>query len=352
MEWLNNENGILFHDLGIVYGPAEYKNSDQISLSTKDKSITIEIWLTPGSDGYNRFSYIFGLYDDHYQEIFSLAQAKSLLNISKYKKPGKRGLTYNWRWLKNAFFKGQKRFLTITSDKTGTTVYLDGKRAHKFRNYSLMPTGELTPPGRVVIGIDPSGKKPWTGTIHGLAFYNQALPSKQIVEHFDKWKGNSALSLLNEKDIIALYPMDEKNGQIIHNAVLNNFHLSIPNRFKILKKKFLELSDNALRLNGSNLRDMRINILGFIPLGYLLLVTFYSTKSSWTSSWRLIFWAVLGGTVLSFVIETLQAYLPTRNSSLTDLIFNSFGTGIGTILAILFIMIKTRSQKTSFSESQ
>ena len=196
MEWLNNENGILFHDLGIVYGPAEYKNSDQISLLGKDKSISIEIWLTPGSDGYNHFSYIFGLYDDYGQEIFSLSQVKSLLNISKYKKPGKRGLTYNWRWLKNAFFKGQKRFLTITSDKTGTTVYLDGKRAHKFRNYSLMPTGELTPPGRMVIGNDLSGTKPWTGKIHGLAFYNHALSPEQVIEHFEKWRRQLCLITL------------------------------------------------------------------------------------------------------------------------------------------------------------
>jgi hypothetical protein len=42
----------------------------------------------------------------------------------KYQTPGKRSLTYNWRWLENAFPKGQRRFLTITSDKNNTTVYL------------------------------------------------------------------------------------------------------------------------------------------------------------------------------------------------------------------------------------
>jgi VanZ family protein len=146
--------------------------------------------------------------------------------------------------------------------------------------------------------------------------------------------------------------MNEQNGQIIHNAVRNHFHLTIPARFKILKKNFLKLSGNALKLNGSSLRDIRINILGFIPIGFLLLVTIYSTKSSWTSSWRLIFLVVLGGTVLSLVIEILQAYLPARNSSLTDLIFNTFGTALGVIFALLLIRLKTRSQRTSFSESQ
>lgn len=66
----------------------------------------------------------------------------------------------------------------------------------------------------------------------------------------------------------------------------------------------------------------------------------------------MIFLAVLGGTVLSLVIEILQAYLPTRNSSLSDLIYNSFGTGLGIILAAIFVRLKTRFQRTSFSESQ
>ena len=166
----------------------------------------------------------------------------------------------------NVFFKGQRRFLTITSDKNSTTVYFDGRKVKNFRNYSLMLSKKQASACRIVIGNDPSGTKPWTGKIHGLAIYNHALSPERVFEHFEKWRNESALSLLKEKDIVALYPMDEKNGQIIHNAVSNHYHLSIPARFRILKKNFLKLSGNALELNGSSLRDMRINILGFIPL--------------------------------------------------------------------------------------
>ena len=340
MEWLNNENGISFQDLGIIYGPSKYNNSDKNLLLANDKSISIELWLRPGSDGYSRFSYIFGLYDDDYQEILSFSQVKTLLNISKYRTPGKKGLTYKWRWLKNAFSKGQRRFLTITSDKNSTTAYLDGRKVKKFRNYPLMFSGNLAPAWRMVIGNDPSGTKPWKGELYGLAIYNHALPPERVSEHFEKWKNKSALSLLKEIDIVALYPMNEKSGQLIHNAASNHYHLSIPDKFKILKKSYLKLSRNALELNGSSLRDMRVNILGFIPLGYLLIVTIYSTKSSWSSSWRLIFLAIFGGTVVSLFIEILQTYLPTRNSSLSDLIFNTFGTALGVILAYVYIKTK------------
>jgi len=51
-------------------------------------------------------------------------------------------------------------------------------------NYSLMPAGQFEQTGRIVIGNDPSGVKPWTGEILGLAIYNQALSQEQVSEHF------------------------------------------------------------------------------------------------------------------------------------------------------------------------
>lgn len=199
-----------------------------------------------------------------------------------------------------------------------------------------MPTAYDPLPWHMIIGNDPSGKKPWTGKIHGLALYNQALSPREVAEHFEKWAKNSVRSLTGEKGIIALYAMDEQKGQILHNAVSNSSQLSLPAKFTILKKNFLEISANAFKLSGSSLRDMCINIFGFIPLGFLLFVSFYSPGSSWTSSWRLILLAVTGGAVLSAAIEILQAYLPARDSSLTDLIFNTLGTGIGTIFAVVY----------------
>jgi VanZ family protein len=249
--------------------------------------------------------------------------------------------------LNNAFFKGQRRFLTITSDKHNTAVYLDGKKVKEYRNYSLTPTKELTPAWRIVMGNDPTGKRPWTGKIHGLALYNHSLSSEKVSEHFEKWRSESALSLLKGKDIIALYPMDEQSGNTIHNVVNDRYNLLIPDKFEILKKNFLQLSCNALKLDISTLRDVGINIIGFIPLGYFLFVYIFSIQSLKTPSWRLIILAILGGIAVSLIIEILQAYLPTRNSSLTDLIFNTFGTALGVISARIFKIKRPRSEDTA-----
>ena len=342
VKWLNNENGISFQDSGLVYGPTANNGSDQNPLFVNEKSISIEIWLTPGPHYHRSFSNIFSLYDDNQPEIFSFRQVRSSLNISKYRTPGKKGVTYSWRWLGNFFFNGQRRLLTVTSDKNNTSVYFDGRKVKNFRNYSLMLSKKQTSPSRIVIGNDPSGRQPWKGKIHGLAIYDRVLDPERVIEHFEKWRNGSALSLAREKDIFVYYPMDEKSGQKIHNKVSNHHHLLIPLRFKILKKSYLKLSRNAFNFTASSLRDMRINIIGFIPLGFLLLVTIYSTPPSWPP----IFLAFLGGTMISLMVEILQAFLPTRTSSLTDLIFNTFGTALGLILAVIFIKLKNPAHRT------
>jgi len=344
--WLKTGNGINFHNHGIVYGPSEFKDFDKLPLFEKNEPISIELWLTPGSDGYDRVSHIFGVYDGQQREIFSLSQVKSLLKLSIYQNPeNNKSAPHRWRWLKNTFFKGQKRFLTLTSDKTSTTVYWDGRKVIKYRNYSLIFSRDLAPEWCMIIGNDPSGTKPWTGKIHGLAIYNHALSPKRVSEHFEKWRGENALSLLKEKNLIALYPMDERDGNVIHNASIDRHHLLIPHKFKILKKNFLQLPNIAFKLNSSTVRDVGINIVGFIPLGFFLIYSL-NYKSLSAPSWRYIGLALIGGIAVSFIVEMFQAYLPTRNSSLLDLIFNSLGTGLGVILALVLIKIKNPAHRT------
>jgi VanZ family protein len=55
---------------------------------------------------------------------------------------------------------------------------------------------------------------------------------------------------------------------------------------------------------------------------------------------------VILGAAVSVTIEVLQAYLPTRDSGMTDIITNTLGTGLGVILyrwkATLFMNIVQR----------
>lgn len=75
--------------------------------------------------------------------------------------------------------------------------------------------------------------------------------------------------------------------------------------------------------------DLVFNILGYIPLGFILAA---ALPQHW-GKLRLIVGATLLATLLSFSLETLQHYLPSRISSNIDLGANATGALIGAVLA-------------------
>ncbi|MFC1535295.1 VanZ family protein [Thermodesulfobacteriota bacterium] len=80
--------------------------------------------------------------------------------------------------------------------------------------------------------------------------------------------------------------------------------------------------------------DVTINILGFIPLGYLMMSYFLSSDriQKKIPVICLIIAACIG---ISLLIELSQYYLPGRSSSLLDLLFNGLGA-FGGIIYYLF----------------
>jgi len=74
--------------------------------------------------------------------------------------------------------------------------------------------------------------------------------------------------------------------------------------------------------------DVGINIVGFIPLGFFS-VAYFSTARAGRHA---VAMAILLGFLTSLAIEVLQAYLPTRDSGINDLVTNTCGTGLGVLL--------------------
>lgn len=75
--------------------------------------------------------------------------------------------------------------------------------------------------------------------------------------------------------------------------------------------------------------DLIINALVYFPLGFLLTLTLRRPPG-----WYLaVCAAVLLGSAISFCLESLQTWLPSRVASNLDLACNSFGTAVGALLA-------------------
>ena len=75
--------------------------------------------------------------------------------------------------------------------------------------------------------------------------------------------------------------------------------------------------------------DLGINIVAYVPLGFLLALTLRQVMSRWPA-------ALLGlllGALLSFCLECLQTWLPARVPSNVDLACNTLGTALGAMVA-------------------
>jgi VanZ family protein len=75
--------------------------------------------------------------------------------------------------------------------------------------------------------------------------------------------------------------------------------------------------------------DVVSNVLGYMPLGFLLALT--ALRSG--RQRRAIFVAVLAAAVLSLLMESLQSFLPERVASNLDLILNVAGAFLGALMA-------------------
>ncbi len=71
--------------------------------------------------------------------------------------------------------------------------------------------------------------------------------------------------------------------------------------------------------------DVAANVVGYAPLGFFL------TLSAMRTGWRgpAIVGATLSAALLSFSLESLQSYLPSRVPSLADFLLNTLGAWVG-----------------------
>jgi len=111
-----------------------------------------------------------------------------------------------------------------------------------------------------------------------------------------------------------------------------NNPLLIPSRLQF-KKKILVAPDIS-----------HLFKIGFIPFGFFL--SFWLIKGRQWASGHAYLGAIFIGISVSLSIELLQIYLPTRDSSMTDLICNTIGTILGVIVfkRITFLPISAQGR--------
>jgi hypothetical protein len=310
--WLTDGNGLEFGRHGTV------SSSDRLGVvgGTSSSSCSLELWLQPAKSLGS--GTILAFYQPKDSPQFTIRQYMDGLVIELQSWKHRRWEEAEHIYVPGVFERRNSVFLTITADAHETGVYVDGKFVKGSRSLRLSPKDFS---GRLVLGTAPVASNSWQGQIRGLAIYGIGLTAGQVQHHFEQWQSTGGREMPGIDLPTSLYLFNEHSGKVVHASGSAGIDLQIPASFVLLHQVRLERPTLAY------VDDILLNIAGFIPFGLLLCA--YLGRMKW-APWPMVM-TILAGACLSLLIESLQSYLPTRDSDLTDVITNTLGTAIGAV---------------------
>jgi hypothetical protein len=316
VSWLTNHNGLLFGDYGSILSAGEFKSAD----SWDDGPCSLEIWSQPAATFDSNDIVAFSAQQNPVQ--FAVAQSGDDLFVLRDIPDEQHHLKTAHIAVDHVFHRGKELLVTITSTVQGTVVYINGTQVKTFPQFRIKRR-DFT--GQLVIANSPVQTNTWSGQLWGLGIYNNELTPAQVLQHYRSWVKNNGNGLEGGEGALALYLFDEHSGRVVHNAVAPGPSLFIPEHYFVLQPHFLTPPWKEFQNSWTYWENVILNIAAFIPLGL-----FYSAYcSSIRQIKRATAAAIVLGFAVSFTIEILQAFLPTRDSGMTDLITNGSGTALG-----------------------
>ena len=320
VSWLPGANGIRFGRDGVVVSAAPLSGSG----TGPGNSCSLEILLRPA--GVDSVHTIVGFYIPNTPGGIRVRQYMDGLLVSYEFVDAQKRIRNTHLDVDHFFKQGELALLTITSGPEGTVVYKDGRRAQSFSWFTLLPASLS---GRMVMGTSGGRLEPWQGEVRGLSIYSRELTPAEALQDYTDWTNGGGAAIADLPGTIAHYAFTEGAGREIRNAVTSGPNLEIPTRFEVPFKPFLNSPLKDFEPNWDYVLHFAENIAGFLPLGLLGCVYFAGTRSRW----RAILYTIVAAAFLSFTIEVLQAYIPQRESDITDIISNTLGATLGAVLA-------------------
>ena len=319
--WIGDGPGIRFGEYGIAYAVMD---DDRIKeCMSRAERFSIELAVKSDIVKFKGFHILLSLHDGRDSDQLIIGQYQSyivVMNSDDY--PHIRKVK---RIAADVFSKPPKKMLlTITTGREGTKLYLDGKMIKSRPDLILTIPVANTP--RMTLGCTVHGNSPWRGELYGLAFYPRELDAATIKNRFGYWLHDQTLPYSGAEDAFLFFSFNERSGTGSMDQVTGVQKLNIPKNYEILEKRFLSPPWQNFKLNESFFMDFIINLLGFMPLGFFLCALLLE------SGGKLQEHAILGTATICFLIslglEIAQAWIPSRDSQMLDLILNTTGAWI------------------------
>jgi VanZ family protein len=311
--WDQNSKQTRFGKFGLVTGDI----SELVDFSERSSSISFNFTLTPELPETNHFTVLLQLYDADDELPFIIGQWKTFFVVvqgTDYKNEG-RAL----RLVADITnYIGQSIHMQITVGALRNSLSVNGNFLSTLESPAYSLTKNMT---NLTIGNSPDGKRGWTGHIQHLEM--------QLQDGLDK----SGKTIRN-------YTFNQNNLPKVHDSADYESHLVAPKPGRFPNPNLLKQIPVKQLFSGDLLTDLILNIIGFMPLGFItaLLYWFYIKETYLTVG--LVFTTLLLGSVVSIFIEYTQIFLPGRSSHLHDLVLNIAGQLTGLVAFGLFLKFK------------
>jgi VanZ family protein len=233
--------------------------------------------------------------------------------------------------VKDVFGFLDPQHIVVAYDFSGQSIFVNGE----IRLRRKIPGGTFTnwdPSYHLVLGNEATGDRAWNGKIFYIAIYDRALSKQEIYKNYLAGWEREELSpkegSLAFDGLVVRYLFQERKGDKVgkDSNTDTSWDLYIPKRIQNYEKSYLSLEFEKLLKTPKSLGDVTLNILMFIPLGFLFHA---AIRSRYRSSLKTFAFIFIVGTLFSFGFESLQYLSTTRFSSIIDVFNNMLGTTVG-----------------------
>lgn len=321
VRWLPEADGIEFDGAGLVISKVPFETSE-----IGGQACTLELLLRPAV--IKSVYTILSFYTPNNPRQFLVRQWTDGLLVS-HDVVDTAGRVKRTKFdVDHAFQVGKLISVTIVSGSTGTVVYIDGRRAQVFPRFTF---SQRDISGQITMGTSAVDYQPWEGQVRGLAIYSRELTPVEVFTHYKNWTAGPGIDRSDLEGAITLYSFAERAGLTIHSTIVSAPDLEIPRNFAVPHKARLASPFKEFQASWEYVKDILLNIAGFVPLGFIICAYLKLTPSRRKAT----LYTILGAAILSFIIEFLQAYIPQRTSGMTDVLTNTLGAALGAELARL-----------------
>jgi hypothetical protein len=330
LSWDSESPGLHFSRRSLAYARGETVRWPP----PPDNGWSAELYLEPLRTFERGIGQILTLCDQKGWEFMFVGQWRNglILRVMEESVMGKKRVTE--AYFRDILNPGKVKLITLIFSEGTVRLFMDGEFRGERDFY--IPDRPHYSLGLLVLGNAANGKSSWTGFVRGIALLSRPLDASEVFIRSRMWA--TPVGELSEEDTTqVLYNFEyDQNRSIVTNRAGDDWSMQIPETFIPPRRDVLVPPWKDFRFQSFYLKDMIVNLLGFIPLGVLAAIFIMTVKSS--ASWPVCFFvSSLAGGSLSLFIEINQVFILSRSSSLMDLILNTFGTGLGALSVPLYL---------------